>query len=57
MGKYPEDIPGKVRWVNRPVPAPEYGPNIQKPNMVLQQEWRDSVTGDVMWRDVPVETE
>lgn len=57
MGKYPDAIPGAVRWVNRPIPAPEHGENVFRPNMVLQQEWRDTVTGDRMWRDVPVDEE
>ena len=59
MGKYPDDTPGAVRWVEREVDVPHRMglPKFKKVTLVLQQEWRDKVTGDTMWRDVPVEAE
>jgi hypothetical protein len=54
----------KLRFVERVVPAPEYGEGIGKTVRILQQWWEDS-SGDLAsgvtlygeWRDVPLETE
>lgn len=56
-----------LRFVERIVPAPEYGENIAKTARVLQQEFVIVIVGrqrDMMvetktteWRDVPIEVE
>jgi hypothetical protein len=54
----------KLRFVERVVPAPEYGEGIGKTARILQQWWEDGF-GDLAngvtlygeWRDIPLETE
>lgn len=50
----------KLRFVERSVPATEFGPNISKTVRVLQQWWEPPYPGsawDGEWRDVPIEEE
>jgi len=55
----------KLRFVERVVPAPEYGEGIGKTVRILQQWWEperniiDMVAGKTQgeWRDVPLEKE
>lgn len=52
----------KLRFVERVVPAPEYGEGIGKTVRILQQWWEDTST-DIYWvngnpgewRDIPLE--
>ena len=57
----------KLRFVERVVPAPEYGENTGKTIIVLQQWWEKGSADQYIatialfalgeWRDVPVEKE
>jgi len=51
----------KLRFIERSVPAPEYGENIAKKVRILQQWWAMKINDNILpssngeWRDVPME--
>ena len=51
----------KLRFVEKVVPAPEYGEGIGKTVRILQQWWAIERAGQITptgeWRDVPLEKE
>jgi hypothetical protein len=48
----------ELRFVERVVPAPEYGQDMEKTVRILQQKWEKKYQGlipnETQWRDVPV---
>lgn len=44
----------ELRWIERSVPAPGYGQDVNKIVQVLQQKWIDCESDVGEWRDIPV---